>query len=229
MEALRHASSAVRHAEALADEATDLGLAELAGTLRERAADIAARVERALEALDRVPDARADRQLAHGALQSLYDDVTSTIEGGLPRSQAARLLPAPHLDVAERARFRLRRLQAPRGDLESGVLHQLERGVAAYETVIDGYLLASARSRELSDDAVAGAQLLRIDLERAKRRLLTLAPVGSDAWRRIKRRAVRTKKPRWLLHEGGPRPLSSEGALTAQGRLDPGWERKKAA
>jgi hypothetical protein len=229
MEALGHAAAAVRHAEALADEAADLGVDDLATTLRTRATELLEQVETALAAAERVPHARADRQLAHAALQSLFDDVTSVIERELPADSAWRLLPQPLLDVAERVRFRLRRLSPTQSDAEQAVVDTLERALDAYNSCIDGYLLASAQTRHVTDVAVANGQWLRVDLERAKRRLLTLAPVGSEAWRRIKRRAVRTKKPRWLLHEGGPRPLSSESALSAQGRIDPAWERKEAA
>ena len=140
-----------------------------------------------------------------------------------PRAQSARAARGPATEPApERAAL-------PQSEAERDVQGRLTRGLDAYNKCVDDYLLASARARERADEAVASAQLLRIDLERAKRRLLTLAPVGSDAWRRIKRRAVRTKKPRWLLAGTGPSPLSSEGVLLATGRLGPARGRKTAA
>jgi hypothetical protein len=45
---------------------------------------------------------------------------------------------------------------------------------------------------------VVRSQALRLELDGAKARLLLMADVGSDAWNRIKRRTVRTKRARWI-------------------------------
>jgi hypothetical protein len=229
MDSLRHVQTAVGHADALADEAEGLLRPELAQKLRARARALAALLDAALAANERVPESREGRVLGHHELTSLYDDVTSVIDDALRPEAAARLSPGAYLDVAERARFRVRRLSAPTCDVEARVARELQRGVEAYETCVDAYLLATADARGLGERAVAESQLLRVELERAKRHLLTVAPVGSESWRRIKRRAVRTKKPRWLLRGGGDEALSSERALVAQRRVDPKWETKKAA
>lgn len=229
MNSLRHVSTAVGHAEALADEAEELERSDLAARLRVRARALSHLLDAALTAQERVLPTREARVLGHHELTHLYDDVTGVIDDALRPEDAARLSPGGYLDVAERTRFRLRRLQDPRSPVEERVAHELHRGLCAYETCVDAYLLATADARGLSERAVAESQLLRTELERAKRHLLTLAPVGGEAWRRIKRRAVRTKKPRWLLRAGEDEALSSERALVAVRRVDPSWERKKAA
>jgi len=229
MDSLRHVSTAISHAEAFADEAEELGKEELAHKLRTRRKVLALLLEAALTAAEHAPGMREARVIGHHELTHLYDDVTSVIDDALPVEDAARLSPGGYLDVSERVRFRIRRLAAPKSGVEERVVAELLRGLGAYELCVDAYLLAVADARGLAERAIHESQLLRVELERVKRHLLTLTPVGSCAWQRIKRRAVRTKKPRWLLRGGGDEALSSEKALVAQRRVDPTWETKKAA
>lgn len=226
---LRHVETAIRHAESLADEAESLGANALAQRLAAGAADLATALEEAVTALDLVEPSREARGLAHRSLQSLYNDITCQIEErGCPKT-LARLTPGGHLDVVERSRYRVRRLSA---DYEGELLRmrdQIERGLLAYETCVDAYLLAAGDAQVKKDGAIAKSQLLRVALERAKCHLLTLAPAGSSQWQRIKRRAVRTKRPRWLTRESTEGVLSSEKALVARGQITSTWSRRDAA
>jgi hypothetical protein len=216
LQALRHVETAIRHAESLAEEARDLREPALADPLEAAARELSAELEAACQALEEVEPAREARQLAHRALQSLYDDASLRIEErGDPR-ELARLTPGGYLDVSERIRFRLRRLEQESEPELLRLRDELERGLLAYETCVDAYLLAAGRAQVMKDGAVAQSQVFRLALERAKARLLTLAPAGSPTWQRIKRRTVRTKRPHWLTREG---TLSTERVLAASGRL----------
>lgn len=198
LQALRHVSSAIRHAEILADEAEDLGDGALSQRLRERARDLAVDLDRAVEVLDEVGPARQARALAHDMLTSLYGDLTLRLEQALSPERASRLSPGGHLDVVERARFRFRHLALPHDDSLIAVREELGAALGRYDAAVDAYLIVCADAQARKDEVVVRSQALRLELERAKQRLLVLAPAGGDAWQRIKRRAVRTKRARWL-------------------------------
>jgi hypothetical protein len=200
LHALRHVSSAVSHAEALADEAEDLGAHVVAQRLRERASLVGADLDAAVTAIDDVAPSRDARARAHLELNAVYNEVTMRLEQLFPPEVASRLSPGGHLDVAERARFRQRHL--PRPDVVNEALEDaralLERALFAYDAAVDAYLEACAAAQSKKDKAVVKSQALRVELERAKQALLVQAPVDSDVYRRIRRRTVRTKRARWL-------------------------------
>lgn len=203
MRCLQHVAAAVRHAEHLADEADDLELTDLARRLRALAALVARDLDEAVRLLDDVEPAREARALAHDALSSVYGETTLRLDADLPKAQVALLSPGGHLDVVERVRYRLRRLEA-RGDdigVAAEVRTDLERALFAYDTTVDAYLMACAQAQAKKDAAVVESQALRLELEKAKHRLLAKAAAGSDAWKRIKRRPVRTKRARFVDHE----------------------------
>lgn len=198
LHALRHVSSAVHHAEALADEADDLGSANLATRLRERGVEVARDLENAVQGIDDVGPASDLRKRAHEMLNAVYAEVTLRLEGIFSPEEASRLSPGGHLDVAERARYRLRHMatEGSEGLMDARAL--LERGLFTYDAAVDGYLLACAEAQSKKDRAIIKSQALRLELERAKHGLLVQAPAGSDVYKRIKRRTVRTKRARWL-------------------------------
>lgn len=198
LQALRHVSSAIRHAEILADEAEDLSDAALSVRLRERARDLAVDLERAVEVLEEVAPARLLRATAHEELGALYGDVTMRLEQQLSPERASRLSPGGHLDVVERARFRFRHLAAMEGDALRSLREELGAALGRYDAAVDAYLIVCADAQARKDEVVVRSQALRLELERAKQRLLVRAPAGGEAWQRIKRRAVRTKRARWL-------------------------------
>lgn len=198
LHALRHVSSAVHHAEALADEADDLGSVQLATRLRERGVEVANDLDSAMQGIDEVGPASELRKRAHEMLNAVYADVTLRLEELLSPEQASRLSPGGHLDVAERARYRLRHLPSRGGEGLLDARALLERGLFTYDAAIDGYLLACAEAQSRKDRAIIKSQALRLELERAKHGLLVQAPAGSEVYKRIKRRTVRTKRARWL-------------------------------
>lgn len=226
---LRHVETAIRHAETLAEEAEALGAVQLSKRLAESALNLAQDLEEASAVLDLVEPARESRGLAHRSLQSLYNDVTCQIEErGCPKT-LARLTPGGYLDVVERTRYRVRRLSEAEEPALLRMRDQIERALLAYETCVDAYLLTAGDAQVKRDGVIAKSQLLRVSLERAKCHLLTLAPAGSPQWQRIKRRAVRTKRPRWLTREHTEGLVSSEKALVARGQITPAWDDAKAA
>jgi hypothetical protein len=198
LQALRHVSSAIRHAEIFADEAEDLGDGALATRLRERARGLTVDLDRAVELLDEVAPARDARATAHVALAALYGELTLRLEELLGPARASRLSPGGHLDVVERARFRFRHLGSEDHAGARSVREELGAALGGYDAAVDAYLIVCADAQGRKDEVVVRSQALRLELERAKQRLLVKAPTGGEAWQRIKRRAVRTKRARWL-------------------------------
>jgi GAF domain-containing protein len=230
MQSLDHVSNAITHARALAEEAETLDDGVTAAQLRVLADGLRETLDAALEAFERTAPMQEGRAMGHRALASFFDEICGRIEEEAPAAAANRILPAGRLDVAERARFVCRRLEHEREGALRALREELERGLLAYETCVDAYLSTARSARALRDAAIGESQLVRVELERAKRRLLARAPVGSEAWRRIKRRAVRTKRPQWRVRGAdGPGRPASEAALVARGQLDEGWRKKRAA
>lgn len=195
--ALKHVSSAIEHAERFADEAEELGQLELAKGLLYRARILSQRLDEALLAHEKIGPAREARQRAHLALSNQYAEMTLEIESQLPAVLAARLIPGSHLDVAERARFRLRHMMEMDKQL-APLSAKLQAALCLYERAVDAYLIAAGESAHAKERALTDSQTFRLALERTKWKLLNQAEVGSEAWKRIKRRTVRTKRARWL-------------------------------
>lgn len=206
LHSLKHVSSAIEHAERLADEAEELGLSSLANALSDRSRALARKLDDALLAHERVPPAREARIKSHLALSDRYAELSYELGRALPPEEASRLTPGSHLDVAERARYRLRHLVAAHSDL-SPLAARLQASLCAYDRAVDAYLHASADAAFTKERALGDSQEFRLGLERAKLTLLNAAETGSDAWRRIKRRAVRTRPARALLTAPASTPL----------------------
>jgi hypothetical protein len=198
LHALRHVSSAIRHAEALSDEAEDLRAPEIAARLRERARSVSSDLDVAVASIEEIEPSRQVRERCHGVLTSVYAEATLQLERTLPPEEASRLSPGGHLDVSERVRFRLRHIPDDAKDDVLDVKALLERALFAYDAAVDGYLSACADAQSKKDRVVVKSQALRMELERAKHQLLVRAEPASEAWRRIKGRTVRTKRARWL-------------------------------
>lgn len=199
LHALRHVSNAVHQAEALAGEAEDLGNRELAARLRARAAEVAADLEAAVQAVDDVGPSSDARKRTHEMLSIAYCEVTMRIEQAKTPEDSSRLSPGGHLDVVERARYRLRQLRDDDADEDMrDARAMLERALFSYDASVDAYLIACADAQSKKDCALVKSQALRVELERAKHGLLLQAPAGSDVYKRIKKLTVRTKRARWL-------------------------------
>ena len=197
---LKHVSTAIEHAERFAEEAEELGQLELAKGLLYRARILSHRLDKALLANEKIGPAREARQRAHLALSNQYAEMTLEIETQLPANLAARLNPGSHLDVAERARFRLRHLMEMDKTF-APLSAKLQAALCLYEKAVDAYLIAAGESAFAKEEALTDSQTFRLALERTKLQLLNQAEVGSSAWKRIKRRTVRTKRARFLDSE----------------------------
>jgi hypothetical protein len=202
MQALHHVENAIHHAQCLADEAEDLNLVTMAKTLRHMAKVVSEQLELALVGMDQVVEIKKARNLAQDLLGAAYGALSCRVAESLPEQDAQCLVPTGHLNVAERTRFRLRRLGAMnKTDAVQDLIVEHERALKDYERAVDRYLITCTEANRNRQMAVAKSQLLRMELETAKKRLLAQAKLGGDAYQRIKRRAVRTKKPNWLDRE----------------------------
>ena len=196
--ALRFVSAAIRHAECLADEALDLKQDPLAERLAAKARALAEELEETVATGEALSGRRDERQEAWRALADAYAKNSLDLEARLPRDLVASASPGGVLDVVDRARFRLQRLaRSERADVEPFTL-DLARALRRHDDAVEVYLECSAIARERRDRVVVKSQALRLELEHAKQALLARAPVGSEAEARIRRRAVRTKRARWI-------------------------------
>lgn len=198
---LKHVSSAIEDAERFAEEAEELGQLELAKGLSFRAHVLSQRLDEALLAHEKIGPAREMRLRAHLALSNQYAEMTWEIESQMPPARAARLNPGSHLDVVERARFRLRYMMEMDKEL-APLAAKLQAALRGYERAVDAYLMAAGESAYAKERALTDSQTFRLALEHTKLKLLNQAEVGSAAWKRIKRRTVRTKRARWLVPDG---------------------------
>ncbi len=206
--ALKHVAAAVAHAEVLADEAGDLGDTAVSNHLRLRARQLGDEVENAVAAFELIEPMKLARLRAHATLDAVHSEITVRLAALLAPEDLSRLTPGAYLDIAERARFRLRRISDMPDPALQHVKVDLRCAVLAYEDAVDHYLVSCADAQGRKDAAVIKSQALRVELEGAKARLLVKVPVDSDAWRRIKRRAVRTKRARWLNEARAQRLLA---------------------
>ena len=194
--ALKHVAAALKHAELLADEAEDLGEMEITRRIRLWVSNLSLVLDDAESLYENIDPLREYRALAHDVLAAVYGDATLRLEQRLPVDAVAQLTPGGHLDVVERVRYRLRHL--PQEGPAVAVRAQLETALATYDACVDMYLGTSSEAQAKKDAAVIRSQAMRIELERVKHALLLRAPPGSEAWKRIKARAVRTKRARWI-------------------------------
>ncbi len=134
-------------------------------------------------------------------LQGAYDDATRRLRSALGAKKTMKLCPGGLLDVAERTRFRIRALDATANDSAIRIREALACALERYETTVDAYFSAYCDSLAFRHEAVHVGQVSRKKLEQAKCHLLTKATPGSEAYQRIKRRAVRTRPPTWFVEQ----------------------------
>lgn len=204
MEALSHAANAVRHAEALADEAEEAGLDRAAVRLRQLGLDTATLLDAVLALEEQLRPAREARLTSRTYLTSAYKESSLRLDNALGADEAAAFTPGAVLDIAERARFRVRRLRAHMAEHPAdtqrldGTLARLEHRLRTYERAVDRYLEVSGQLTFMKDKALRESHLLRRRLEEAKTQLLARLPPDSAAYRRVRKRAVRTRRARWI-------------------------------
>jgi hypothetical protein len=204
MQSLRFVANAIAHAESLADEAADLNLQNIAQDIWKKSLDMSRFLDKAILSLESIKPARTLRERALKRLGTVCANASCQLKAELQPKDVHRFCPGGNLNMAERVRFILRRieeyqqsegalpcfLQDVRADL-SGALHQ-------YEISVDQYLVSLGQAQEKKSIAILQSQQLRLQLEKAKYQLLQAAEAGSPAWCRIKKRTVRTKRAQWL-------------------------------
>ena len=200
-EALKHVANAAHHAHALADEAEDLRKTALAARLREIGDTVIDCLDRALTVADEVEPKRQERARVHSILQAAYEDSTRRLRHALDHDTFTALCPGGVLDVAERMRFRVRMLEARSEDSVAHIREAMRCALERYDNAVDLYLSTCAAALVARHRAVVEGQRARRKLEQAKSYLLTRATPGSDTFKRIKRRAVRTRPPSWLAQD----------------------------
>ena len=201
MSALHHVAAAIHTAEILADEAEDVGLDDLSKELRAGALNLAADLDCAVAANDNVPQLREARRLARESLQHSYLDFTARLATHLPPEELNRVAPGAMIDIAERVRFTIRRLQNPMDayrELCQKVRDELAQNLEAYEICIDALLAASGQALFQKDQVIRESQHFRLLVQRGKYRLLNHMDPKSAGFKRVRARVVRTRKPKWV-------------------------------
>ena len=192
-------SVVIDNAELLADEACDVGLFTEADGLRLRAARLGKTVE---EGEARDADSTRIREVRRRSLELLRRTshrFCLELESKLAAEDAYGLLTTARLSVEPSMRYRLGRITpAPRVVLGTVVddatsaltaFHQAE--LRTFEAASCAYI---ARARVLAMTCE-----LRSESQRFKAMLLLVIPQGTDAFRRVSRLVVRTRRPdAWL-------------------------------
>jgi hypothetical protein len=195
------AQRACELAEKLAEEAYALDQMELATKLANETKSLQADLKTVLFSLEGLEQQRRQRQIAHDRLQAHYDE-TSALCSHLP-DVPVHWEPPAVMDVAERARLRIRRYG------EVLPLETLVGAIAAYEAAVATYLDEASMACEGKHRVVARAQKLRAELERHKKKLI-LCSLDEVTTARLRAYVVRTKRPRWLDAHRSVTPIRRE-------------------
>jgi len=204
MQSLSFVANAISHAESLADEASDLMRHELAQDLWKRSRSMSRSLDDAIQSVDLVKPAREKRDHALDRLRNTYANTTCLLQVSLDAKNVHRFCPGSNLNMAERVRYRLRQIEehesgdSPTLRLLNEVRTDLSEALRNYEQAVDLSLLALGQSQAAKSVAVFRSQQLRVFLEKTKYELLKATEPNSPAWRRIKKRTVRTKRAQWL-------------------------------
>ncbi len=198
MKQLKHAKRAVKNAAILIEQARAADLATVVLEIEPRRERVERLIAEAERCADRCQQARDIRNAQHQVLADAYAESSAALDKAVKASEAAPYLPAAHVDVAERMRFRVARLAQSTDERLRQVAAVCQRAWAAYDTALFEYLRASAKARWLRDRALAESQLLRRRCERHKFAVLRALPAGSAAYRALKRIPMRTRPVQWL-------------------------------
>jgi len=194
----------IGHAEAFADEAADLRIFELSDRLRLKASRLAIDQELVEAKVTMVRRTRVARIEAIRALRAHNHRFEVELSTRLPAKDAAEFLKTARVSATSLATFRLRRLTLVQEQVLGPIVANLRAALAAVERADEEHLTAVAAEIAASAACNGRAARLRVDLERAKAELLAVLPQGCDAWRRVRRRVVRTRRP-----DARPSPAST--------------------
>jgi hypothetical protein len=185
----------VEHAEFFADEASDAGVLDDAGHLRGRAARLAQIVDDSDELFAEAGRAHAELQRARATVQRTSRRLCLAIEGRLSFEESAAHMTTVRLAADSATRFRLQRLDEAQQRALGGVVPDSAAALRRHDDAERRLFDAGAAAHASRARCIALSHELRADCERVKARLLVTVEADSDAWRRISRRVVRTRRP----------------------------------
>jgi hypothetical protein len=182
------------HAEALADEAADIGYFHVSDRLRLLSSRLAIDheiVESALVSVGRARGARNER-LAHLRACNRRFDVEATLR--VAGDEASAFLNSARVSAMTLAGYRLRQL-TPALEAQLGEVAAALRTAHEAMDKAEDELLSATAAEFLARARCNGRQeKLRIECERAKAELLAAMPADTPAAARIRRRVVRTRR-----------------------------------
>lgn len=198
MKELKHPKRAADNAAVLIEQARAAGLTQIVAQIEPRRTRLLRLIGDAERYGPQSKMARDMRTEQHRLLSLEYDESTALLQKVLKGAAAAPYVPASHIDVVERVRYRIELLtQSPDGRL-GPLAERAQRSLAAYETALFDYLRLSAKAQWLKNRAIYESQHLRRRCERAKATVLRALPAGSPAYQSLKKIPMRTRPTRWF-------------------------------
>jgi hypothetical protein len=210
-----HIRSVVSHLEAFSEEALDLGEGAWGEQLEQARCELCALLKKVTIYEEKKKLSHQELQILDHRLLEFLGQKTLEMAFDLSAPDYALMLTGRQLSVANRVRYRQRKLeQLQKTDVraESYALEH-ERLLRRYDAQVDQFLENSAFVSYFRQEALWESQRLRPLLLEAKRQLLARSDQGSDQFKRIKKRIVRTKKAHWMHEMPGRERLRAPGAL----------------
>jgi hypothetical protein len=192
---LDRARVVVDHAEFIADEACDAGLGPVSDDIRLKSSRLQLAIE---EAEARETEARlssTQRATAFSLLKRASNRLSLEIDVRLPFDEAIELLTTVRLACEPATRFRLDRLNTRQRSSLGSVVDDTDAALRGLDQAERHHFESAARVNAARARATAQGHDLRADCERVKALLLVSLEVNSDAWRRVSRRVIRTRRP----------------------------------
>ncbi|MDP2341333.1 MAG: hypothetical protein Q8O67_10265 [Deltaproteobacteria bacterium] len=189
------AAVVIDNAELLADEACDVELFTEADALRLLASRLKIHVEEAEARTADVTRARQERTQALAVLRRASHRFCLEIETRLPFEDAALLLTMARLSVEPSTRYRLQRITTAQRAALGAVMEEITSALDAFHKVELRTFETASQEYVTRARVLALTYELRNDSERMKAMLLVVVPPRSDAFKRVSRLVVRTKRP----------------------------------
>jgi len=207
-----HIKSVVGHLEALSEEALDLGETVCWEELERGRLELCALLRAITVHAQKKKVSQQELQNLEEHLLAFLGEKTMEMAFDLSAEDYGLMLTGRELSVANRVRYRCRKLQHLRKTDARAEPHALahEAMLGRYDAHVDQFLEHSALVSHFRQEALWESQRLRPLLLEAKKILLECSEKGSEQFKRIKKRVVRTKKAHWM-HEvpSGGRLMSS--------------------
>lgn len=203
---LDRARVVVDHAEFIADEACDAGLGPVSDDVRLKSSRLQLAIE---EAEAREAEARhssTQRATAFSLLKRASNRLSLEIDLRLPFEEAIELLTTVRLACEPATRFRLDRLNTRQRSSLGNVVDDTDAALRGLDQAERHHFESAARANAARARTTAQAHDLRADCERVKALLLVSLEPNSDAWRRVSRRVIRTRRPDGYYARRLPQP-----------------------